>query len=600
MGRPRFLWQLYGPAAIVIIVAVVAITLLSNRTLHEFSENRSIADLEAQAYLVDRLLSRAGPNADLQAELVALSERAGTRITLIAKDGKVLGDSHESPEIMESHESRPEILRARKEGIGWATRHSRTLGERMVYVAIRATGAGDVAVVRAALPEIALANALSDFHRRMAFGAVLIVALAGLVTLVAARRISRPLEDIRNAAGRFASGDLSFRIPTTGSEETAELAQAMNDMAAQLDDRIHTVLNQRNEQEAVLSSMVEGVLAVDSKERVLTMNHAAGNLLSIAPPEALGRTLQEITRNSEIHDFARRALRADGPTERDITFFHSGDTRSIQAHGAPIQDADGRRLGVVIVLNDVTRLRRLESIRQDFVANVSHELKTPITSIKGFVETLRDGAMNDAEDASRFLAIIARQADRLGAIIEDLLSLSRIEQDANEDALELQLTPLRGILAGAMESCRMKAGEKSIEIDLECSEDMNVKANAPLLEQALVNLIDNAIKYSPDGAHVRVSAEQDKGATAISVADDGCGIAEGHVGRLFERFYRVDKARSRQLGGTGLGLAIVKHIALAHGGRVSVESRPNEGSTFTLHLEANRAHSSTPVPTSPS
>jgi two-component system phosphate regulon sensor histidine kinase PhoR len=329
MGRPRFLWQLYGPAAIVIIVAVVAITLLSNRTLHEFSE---------QAYLVDRLLSRAGPNADLQAELVALSERAGTRITLIAKDGKVLGDSHESPEIMEIHESRPEILRARKEGIGWATRHSRTLGERMVYVAIRATGAGDVAVVRAALPEIALANALSDFHRRMAFGAVLIVALAGLVTLVAARRISRPLEDIRNAAGRFASGDLSFRIPTTGSEETAELAQAMNDMAAQLDDRIHTVLNQRNEQEAVLSSMVEGVLAVDSKERVLTMNHAAGNLLSIAPPEALGRTLQEITRNSEIHDFARRALRADGPTERDITFFHSGDTRSIQAHGAPIQD----------------------------------------------------------------------------------------------------------------------------------------------------------------------------------------------------------------------------------------------------------------------
>jgi two-component system phosphate regulon sensor histidine kinase PhoR len=208
--------------------------------------------------------------------------------------------------------------------------------------------------------------------------------------------------------------------------------------------------------------------------------------------------------------------------------------------------------------------------------------------------------MNDAEDASRFLAIIARQADRLGAIIEDLLSLSRIEQDANEDALELQLTPLRGILAGAMESCRMKAGEKSIEIDLECSEDMNVKANAPLLEQALVNLIDNAIKYSPDGAHVRVSATQDNGATAISVADDGCGIAEGHVGRLFERFYRVDKARSRQLGGTGLGLAIVKHIALAHGGRVSVESRPNEGSTFTLHLEANRAHSSTPVPTSPS
>jgi two-component system phosphate regulon sensor histidine kinase PhoR len=589
VGRPRFLWQLYGPAAIVIVVAIVAITLLSNRTLREFSENRSIADLEAQAYLVDRLLVRAGPDADLRADLAALSARAGTRITLIAEDGKVLGDSHESPEIMESHESRPEILRARDEGIGWATRYSRTLGERMVYVAIRATGPGDVAIVRAALPEIALANALRDFHRRMAFGAVLIGALAGLVTLAAARRISRPLEDIRNAAGRFASGDLSFRIPTTGSEETAGLAQAMNDMAAQLGDRIHTVLNQRNEQEAVLSSMVEGVLAVDSKERVLTMNHAAGNLLAIAPPEALGRTLQEITRNSEIHDFARRALRADGPTEQDLTF-HAGDARSIQAHGAPIHDADGHRLGVVIVLNDVTRLRRLESIRQDFVANVSHELKTPITSIKGFVETLRDGAMNDAEDASRFLAIIARQADRLGAIIEDLLSLSRIEQDANQGApLERWTTPLREVLAGAIESCRMKAGEKSIEIDLECSEDIKVEANAPLLEQALVNLIDNAIKYSPDGARVRVSAQQDKKATAISVADDGCGIAEGHVGRLFERFYRVDKARSRQLGGTGLGLAIVKHIALAHGGRVSVESRPNQGSTFTLHLTANRS-----------
>jgi two-component system phosphate regulon sensor histidine kinase PhoR len=238
------------------------------------------------------------------------------------------------------------------------------------------------------------------------------------------------------------------------------------------------------------------------------------------------------------------------------------------------------------VLDDVTRLRRLENLRRDFVANVSHELKTPITSIKGFIETLQDGALNNEGDARRFLEIMARQADRLNAIIEDLLHLSRVEEEAAQQDIELKEQPLRESLQAALHGCQHKAGARQIPLKLKCETGLCARINAPLLEQAVVNLLDNAIKYSAPGSPVEVEAGQEKDGIAIRVRDGGCGIAAEHLPRLFERFYRVDKARSRQMGGTGLGLAIVKHIAQAHGGRVAVTSRPGEGSVFSLHLPA--------------
>ena len=258
--------------------------------------------------------------------------------------------------------------------------------------------------------------------------------------------------------------------------------------------------------------------------------------------------------------------------------------RQLQAHGTILRDPDQRGIGALIVLNDVTRLQRLENLRRDFVANVSHELKTPITSIKGFVETLQDGAWSNEKDAKEFLAIIAKHVDRLTSIIEDLLSLSRIEQEADSGSMAREMARLRDVLSAAVQLCQAKAAEKGIHLDIRCDSALSATVNALLLEQALVNLLDNAIKYSPVRSVVEVAAGVEHDHLLLSVRDQGRGIEAEHLPRLFERFYRVDKARSRQMGGTGLGLAIVKHIAQAHGGTVTVESAPGKGSLFTIRI----------------
>jgi two-component system phosphate regulon sensor histidine kinase PhoR len=279
----------------------------------------------------------------------------------------------------------------------------------------------------------------------------------------------------------------------------------------------------------------------------------------------------------------KNALTSQEPVEKDILLYTDVE-RIINAHGTLLRDADKHRVGALIVLNDITRLWRLENIRRDFVANVSHEIRTPITAVKGFVETLRDGSVKDPKDSKRFLGIIEKHVDRLEAIIEDLLSLSRIERGTEGEHIMLQGGRIRDVLLTAIQVCEAKAAPKNIRVELSCNEELKANINPALLEQAVVNLIDNAIKFSDNGSSVLVKAIQMNGQIGISIRDQGCGIEKKHLPRLFERFYRVDKARSRQMGGTGLGLAIVKHITQAHGGQVSVESIPGEGSTFSIHI----------------
>jgi two-component system phosphate regulon sensor histidine kinase PhoR len=259
-------------------------------------------------------------------------------------------------------------------------------------------------------------------------------------------------------------------------------------------------------------------------------------------------------------------------------------SRSFTLHGAGLTDARGRRTGAVIVLNDMTRVRRLEAIRRDFVANVSHELKTPVTSIQGFVEALVEGGVKEPAQVERYLSIIAKHAARLNSIIDDLLTLSRLEEAGERRALRFEIGPLKPVLKEAIALSGVKAEEKRITIDLACDDDLEARINPPLLEQAVINLVDNAIKYSPEGSRIHVEARREQTQVSISVIDEGCGIPPEHLPRIFERFYVVDKSRSRKLGGTGLGLAIVKHIAQAHDGRVAVASTPGQGSTFTIHL----------------
>jgi len=587
VGRRRLLWQIYAPALTILLLSEFLLAWLASSGVRNLTLETTRTTLESQARVVQRLLEdRADttPRAELDPFIDDIGRTSGTRVTVIARDGLVLADSDEDPLVMVNHADRPEVKEAIAGSIGRATRFSTTVGKDMVYVALpSSTAPGADAIIRTAMPVVTVSALLGSFSTRMLLGVLTIAALGAAVALVISQRVTFPLRQIEDAAVRFAAGDLSFRAPVTGSLETARLAYSINQMAGQLDERFRVIAEQRNEQEAVLSSMVEGVLAVDADERVTTMNLAAGHLLGIEPHRALGRSIQEVTRNADVQQFVTAAGHSGDVLEREMTI-HSPDARTLQGHGAGIVGARGRRIGTVVVLNDVTRLRRLETVRKDFVANVSHELKTPITSIKGFVATLLDGAMNDPADAQRFLEIVSRHADRLNAIIDDLLVLSRLEQEDQEGALERSRVNVREPLRRAADACAPSASERRIRIELDCGDGIVGVFSAPLIEQAVTNLIDNAIKYSDPDSVVRVSSRRGAHATEIRVRDHGSGIEAQHLDRLFERFYRVDKARSRKLGGTGLGLAIVKHIALAHGGTVQVESTLGVGSVFTLRI----------------
>ncbi len=583
--RPyRLFWQIYPAFLGIILLTLLVVTLIFSDALRDFFLTQTAADLKSRAILVrSRLTDLQGEELNRMARNLGLQTE--TRYTLVAKDGRVLGDTREDPSRMDNHADRPEVAAALKGQVGTAVRFSGTLQKEMMYVAIPIETSGTPSgAVRAAVPTTRIDSTLREIFFKMAAGSLAAVVLSALLSLFVTRRISLPLEKVKRGAELFARGDLGKKLEVRGSAEIRSLADTMNRMAAHLDDRIRTVLRQRNEQEAVLSSMVEGVLAVDSEGRILRINRAAARLLRLNPEAVQGRRIQEVLRKADLQRFIARVLDGRKPLEGDLVLRDSRSEHFLQAHGTPLRGAHGQEIGVLVVLNDVTRLRRLENVRRDFVANVSHELKTPITAIKGSVETLLDGAVEDPAAARRFLEIVHRQSDRLNAIIEDLLALSRLEQEDDEKGISLEDYAIGEVLRSAVHACIPAAEAKSIRIELFCPRDLKARINPPLLEQAVVNLIDNAVKYSPPESRVQVEAAKENQEVRVSVRDWGRGIEQKHLSRLFERFYRADKARSRKEGGTGLGLAIVKHIAQAHGGSVEVASTPGKGSTFTIRL----------------
>lgn len=406
---------------------------------------------------------------------------------------------------------------------------------------------------------------------------------AALAALLA-HRLGKELLHMAHAAEALGRGDLEARMPVPDSHELGGLARTFNDMAGQLQQSIGVITQKQDELETVLAHMSEAVLVVDDQERIINFNRSAARMFHLRLEDARGRYLVEMVRNASLIRFLADTMNATEPVKSQFTFHDGSRELALDAHGTLLRDAAGKHIGALVVLHDLTDLRRLEGIRTDFVANVSHELKSPLTAIQGFVETLQDGALEDPRQARRFLEIISRQVERLMAIVEDLLHLSRIEQEEGRGEIATQSLPLRPVLQAAMQDCQAKAAEKNLQVELDCPEELAAPFNAPLLEQAVVNLLDNAIKYSPEKKPVRLAARAGDAEVRISVEDQGIGIPAHHLPRLFERFYRVDTARSRELGGTGLGLAIVKHIALAHGGRVAVESRPGHGSSFHIHL----------------
>ncbi len=595
MARKQLVWQFLLPFLVITLLALLTTTWLFSRALDQFHVEQTRKELEARARLVAAQVDhslRLEESARIDELCKQLGPLSFTRLTVILPDGRVLGDSSEDPQRMENHADRPEIAAALGGVVGMSTRFSHTVQQKMMYVAVPVTDSGRVVgSVRASLSMAGIDRTKHTIVTQV-IGIALAVALgAALVSLWVARRISQPLAEMRDGAERFARGEFARRLPHYRSEELAGLAGAMNQMAAQLDERIRTVVGQRNEQEAVLASMIEGVLAIDRNEKILRINPAAASLLDIQAETAIGRRIQEVSRKTDLQQFIATALQSKDPVETEMRLMIRGEERFLQTHGAPLRDATGKEIGVLMVLNDITRLQRLENIRRDFVANVSHELKTPITAIKGSVETLLGGAMDEPDSAPRFLDIIARQSDRLNAIIEDLLALSRIEQGEEKGGIQLVPVVIGEVIQSAVQSCQIKAQDKQVRLVADCADNPQCQANAPLLEQALINLIDNAIKYSNEGGEVQLAVHTGTPGIEITVRDFGCGIDREHLPRLFERFYRVDKARGRKQGGTGLGLAIVKHIVQAHGGQVRVDSTPGEGSLFTISLPDRSNHS---------
>ena len=593
MARSRFVWHVFAGFCALVAAGLVGCFWLASvqlARLADASQLQRVADMATglTAIFPDRV-----DTLDPTAFADATRRMVGgmrARLDLLAPDGTVLATSAPGGIVGERSATADALVEEAAAGrIARSSRYDAAAGKRILVVAAPVGPTGQPAgIVRVTADTVDSDAELARSLRWLLLGFLAWAAAALAAGLAVANRLARPVADLSLAAARLADGDTSAPIPAAESAELSELADAITSLREQLVERGLTIGRQGSQQEAVLGSMIEGVLAIDARQRVVGINRAAAELLAVDSDRAIRRPLQEVVRNPDLRRFALRAIDCREPVEDDLLLRGARD-RTIRLRGTALRDLSGEG-GAVIVLNDVTAMQRLENVRRDFVANVSHELKTPIASIKGFVETLLDGAGDDPADQRRFLSIIARQADRLASIIEDLLALSRIEQSEGTGNLPRESVLIADLLSAVTVDCLPRAGDRSIQLDVSCDPHIEAEINAPLLEQALINLVDNAIKYSDPGRTVWITVGVETEATGrgpavvITVRDEGCGIEAEHLPRLFERFYRVDKARSRKVGGTGLGLSIVKHIVQAHGGTVAVESEPGVGSTFTIRM----------------
>jgi two-component system phosphate regulon sensor histidine kinase PhoR len=583
----RLIWQLYPSYLLITLLALLAVSWYTSQSLRHSYRQWTQNNLKKQTILLEKhfrpyLFPLDRRQVDHLSKTVG--QQIATRLTVILPSGQVVGDSNKRPESMDNHRQRPEVATSFKGEMGAAIRYSETLHQHMLYVARPILKGNEVvAVLRAALPLTVIDEELRVIKLKIFLGGIFIAALASVVCLFVSGRISRPIEIMRDSAMQFANGNFQHRVHSPGNLELASLAEAMNQMAVQIEGRMETIIRQRNEFKAVLASMVEGVIAVDLDDCILSINQSARSILGIDAGRLDGRSLQEVVRNRDLHKLVGASSLELEPVEQDILMHLHGE-RIVNTLCTPLCSVNEKRIGTLVILHDVTQIRHLENVRKDFVANVSHEIKTPLTAIKGFTETLHFRLVDASDDVKKFLNIIKKHVDRLNAIVDDLLVLARMEQVSPGEEIKLEKRRIRSVVDTAVQVVHGKAAAKQIEIAIHCDNTISAKIDTTLLEQALVNLIDNAVKYSPEDSRVQISANMKDRELLINVKDQGFGIPKVHLPRLFERFYRVDKARSRQLGGTGLGLAIVKHIIQAHGGRISVDSVIGRGSTFTLHI----------------
>jgi two-component system phosphate regulon sensor histidine kinase PhoR len=588
MLRSPFFWRLYASFLLVTLLSgaliglVVGDRLLDRARLETEGMLRSSAILLSEAF---RPAMREPVDPSVAERVRRLGKELDLRITLVAADGKVLADSDGDPERMDNHADRPEIIETEGRGVGHATRFSKSLHTTITYVAIPVRDDADklVGYVRTAIPTSVLDARRATVRRDVAagtgFSAIVVLGLGFILT----HRLTRSVRSITRAAEAMAEGDYDERVPVTGRGELGKLGDVLNRLADSSRERMETITTDRNKLLAILGGMVEGVVAVDRQERILHLNAAAGRILNVDPEACLGKRVWEVTRVREVSEILARTLGGETEARREMQRVSHPRDRVVEMAASPLRDGDGDLVGAVVVLHDVSELRQLEVIRRDFVANVSHELKTPITAIRGLVETLLDDPGMDAATRARFLEKVREQGLRMSSLVFDLLSLARLETEPG--VLSRVPLDLRDPVGAAARALLPTGRERGIEVVLSLPEDrVPVLGDQNALGEVTTNLLDNALKYTPRGGRIRVRLHVQGSDAVLEVEDTGIGIDPVHQERIFERFYRVDKARSRDLGGTGLGLSIVKHICRVHEGDISVESVPGRGTTFRVRL----------------
>ena len=587
MRPQRLFWKLFLIPLAIGLVLIGAASLLISNWQRELILEQARSQLHSSAVMLRSRIEQHLPSkadGELQQMVQELSAHTHRqmRITVISETGAVLADSHRDPRVMENHAGRPEIQQAQRVGEGISERFSGTLDRRMLYVALPVGSPEDPrGFVRVAF-DLATLDAEIYGMQRALWALVAVVALAGtLLGYLVVRRTIRPLEELTQRAQLVADGDEKLlSVPVHSRDELGRLAVAFNGMQRTLAHRLMELHDNHQRLQIVLGNMVEGVIAVGVDERILLANEASRRLLDFATAVAVGRPLLEVTRSLPLYKAFRDALTSGQPSQSE--FEAVGKVRRVVALRATRLSGDPCP-GVVLVLHDISELRRLENMRRDLVANVSHELKTPLSSIKAYAETLRLGAINDPQHNAVFVMRIEEQAERLHELILDMLQIARIE--SGQEVFEITHVPVEAAVTWSVQQHQDLATTKSINLHTDGDgHGVAVLADEEGLRTILSNLVDNAIKYTPEEGRVSVRWRTDGTQVVIEVQDTGIGIPAQHQSRIFERFYRVDRARSRELGGTGLGLSIVKHLAQAFGGKVGVESQPGQGSTFRVVL----------------
>jgi two-component system phosphate regulon sensor histidine kinase PhoR len=566
-----------------LLSVLIAVDFFAERALRRDYERTGFAQLASIAHFSQlhppsaaALLAADSSDPALR-EWVGQMAVSGVRVTVITANGQVLADSEVDPRTMENHSDRPEIRAALADGEAQSLRRSVSLRRDLLYYAIRQdTPTGRPVILRFALPLLTSEAALAYFRRSLWLWSLLILVIAGVATLFVSRAFSDRVERLKEFSRRVAEGD--FRpLPGDGSGDALEaLGSSLNQTALRLDGTIRALTEERNLSSAILGSMVEGVAVVNGAERLVFANPGFAGILGIDVPPKSGSALVEIVRQSELIEAVREVLRGEPRVETEVV---TGTLRQHFFAATVASVSAGKTSGAVIVLHDITDLRKLERVRRDFVANVSHEFKTPLTAIQGFAETLLAGALDDAQNRGRFLEIIVEHSRRLARLTDDLLKLS--EMDADRLELEISDTSVTQFVATCLETAQRRAAEKKLEIIVRVPEDLpDIAADRRRLAEVLQNLLDNAIQYTLPGGLITLSAAHTAQEVIFTVADTGIGIPKADQPRIFERFYRVDAARSREVGGTGLGLAIAKHLVEVHGGRLWVDSEIGQGSQF--------------------